>query len=299
MAGPPRIQEIGLPDAPPRARQAHKGSFGRVLLIGGSVGMSGAISLSSVAALRSGVGLATAAVPQLIQSVVASYNPSFMTVGLTCGVDGQLADVNADELTALTANMSAIGIGPGLGRSAAASRLVAALLNDSPCPLVLDADAINIVAQSDWLHTASGTQPIVMTPHPGEFARLTGLSVNEIENDRERAAVEFARTHHRDDRPLVLVLKGARTLVTNGQQIFRNSTGNSGMATGGTGDVLTGIITALLGQGMLPLQAAALAVYVHGLAGDLAAEELSQTGMISSDLLAALPNVWRQLERIA
>lgn len=297
MAEQAGVNVMPLPQLPARLSTGHKGTFGRVLLIGGSVGMAGSISLSGLAALRSGSGLVSVATPKSVQSVVASFNPCYMTIGLDVSETGELAESNsADFLTALRLNeMDAVGIGPGLGQSVAAAALLKLVLGSASCPVVLDADALNIAAQSDLLRHTDRRQPIVITPHPGEFSRLCGQPIPRTPADREQAAIEFAQSCQSSTHPLIVVLKGAGTIVTNGHRMFRNKTGNSGMATGGTGDVLTGIVTSLMGQKMEPLAAAALAVHIHGLAGDLAAAKFSERGMIAADLLDCLPQAWLQL----
>jgi len=268
-----------------RPRDGHKGTFGRVLIIAGSPGMSGAASLAGTAALRSGAGLVTVAVPQSIQSIVASFEPSFTTVGLPCRNDGQLSGETIDVVSQLLTGRDAVGVGPGLGQSEVVGSVIRALIERADVPLILDADALNAVASGSL--SLRRAAPTVMTPHPGEFARLTGRSAGEVETQRESLAVEYARRQG-----VVVVLKGAGTVVTDGTQTYVNTTGNSGMATGGTGDVLTGVITALSGQGMTSYDASVAAVFVHGRAGDLAAGETSERGLIASDLLKWLPHAW-------
>ena len=282
-----------VPTLPGRPENGHKGTFGKVLIVGGSIGMSGAVCLSSVSALRSGSGLVTAAIPRSIQMVVASHEPCVMTIGLSTDPDGQLASISTECIEELLAGKDAVAIGPGLGQSGAATELVAAILEICRVPLIVDADALNIAAARGLLAKRAKQSPCVITPHPGEFSRLTGKPVSDDEETRISTAVEFAMTHR-----LTVVLKGPRTVVTNGERLFINTTGNSGMATGGSGDVLTGIIASLLGQKMNAFEAAALAVHAHGRAGDLAASELGQRGMIASDLLKSLPEAWQKLESI-
>ncbi len=266
----------------------HKGTFGRVSLVGGSLGLTGAVCLSSVAALRSGSGLVTACVPRSVQMLVAAFEPCVMTQGLPDDVAGLLpaTPVVIDEILQ---GKDAVGCGPGLGRSSAAAALTQELLLSAACPVVLDADSLQ--PELPQLLKRERRSACVITPHPGEFSRLTGLSSSEIAGSRERLAAEFAREHS-----TIVVLKGHRTVVTDGSRWFLNSTGNSGMATGGSGDVLTGILTSLLGQGLPAFEAAAIAVHVHGLAGDIAAEKLTPRGMIASDLLNCLPDAWKQLQ---
>lgn len=277
---------------PERAADAHKGTFGRVLAIGGSAGMSGSICLTATAALRGGAGLVTAAVPSSIQSIVANFEASYMTVGLECDRNGQLGDQSVATVQTLVDGMKVVAIGPGLGQSTVAGDLVLSTLKEAPCPVVLDADALNLAAEFKMLgrkDLARNTPDCVITPHPGEFSRLTGLPTDEINRQRESVAVEFAREHG-----ICVVLKGAGTVVTDGARIFVNSTGNPGMATGGSGDVLTGLIAALIAQGLSPFDAAATGVHLHGLAGDIAAEIHSQQALIASDLLCCIGKAWLQ-----
>lgn len=281
-----------VPTLPERPENGHKGTFGKVLLIGGSVGMSGAVCLSSVSALRSGSGLVTAAIPRSIQMVVANHEPCVMTIGLATDTAGQLASLSQELIQGLFAEKDVVAIGPGLGQSVPAAELVRIVLESCCVPLVLDADALNVAA-GGLLARRKKETPCVITPHPGEFSRLTGRAIADDEETRIEMAVEFARTH-----ALTVVLKGRRTVVTNGVRLFINSTGNSGMATAGSGDVLTGIVASLLGQKLAAFEAAALAVHVHGRAGDLAAAEFGQRGMIASDLLKALPQIWQTMEAI-
>jgi NAD(P)H-hydrate epimerase len=262
-----------------------------VLVTGGSVGLSGAACLSATAALRGGAGLVSVAVPKSIQPIVASYEPSYMTIGLPCCGNGLLSDVTVEDVRHLVADKDAIAVGPGLGQSKQVADLVLSLFRESACPIILDADALNVVAGYEMLGRVDSSSPCILTPHPGEFTRLTGLSTAEVQGHREDSARDFAEKHG-----VVVVLKGARTVVTDGARVFVNSTGNSGMATGGSGDVLTGIIAAQIGQGLPLFDAASLAVYVHGRAGDLAAAEMSERGLIASDLLRFLGAAWRELD---
>ena len=278
-----------LPQLPPRRADSHKGDYGRALLVGGSRGMSGAISLAGKAALRSGAGLVTLAVPRTIQDVVAAFESSYMTRGLT-DADGRISASAADEVIELSKRMTAVAVGPGLGRSDALTSFVGRLYREIHKPIVIDADGLFAVAeQSDLLEQPGG--PRIITPHPGEFARLTGEPYEAAQ--RTEAAARLARRDPKNK--TVVVLKGHRTVVTDGLRVSLNQTGNPGMATGGTGDVLTGIITALLCQGLSPFDAARLGVHVHGLAGDLAAEELGQVSMIASDVLDYLPKAFRSV----
>ena len=290
MAEPQILRPFTLPAIPRRPADGHKGTFGKVVVIGGSIGMSGAVSLASVAALRAGSGLVTAAIPRAIQNVVAGYEPCVMTIGLKDDPETGLSEVSEQTVISLIEGRDALAIGPGLGKGSAAARLVESLLRLAMCPVVVDADGLNLSAEAD-LFSRERQCPCVITPHPGEFARLTGRSIADIEKHREEIAQEFAEAHS-----LVVALKGPGTIVTDGIRLFRNTTGNSGMGTGGSGDVLTGIVVSLLGQQLPAFEATALAVHAHGLAGDVAAEQFTERGMIASDLLKCLPEAWRRLE---
>ncbi|WP_339911793.1 NAD(P)H-hydrate dehydratase [Symmachiella dynata] len=274
-----------LPELPARKTDSHKGSFGRALLIAGSRGMSGAACLSGMGALRGGAGLVFVAVPSGIVSIVAGSEPSYLTIPLPEDEAGRLhasaTKILQDEVT----QPDVIAIGPGCGQSQAVTDIVTWLYRDIEKPLVVDADGLNALAMLDALPPAAG--PRILTPHPGEFARLTGTDIKTVQQAREEMAAEFAATHG-----CVLLLKGAGTIITDGRRIAVNSTGNSGMATGGSGDVLTGLIAALLAQGLPAFEAAQLAAHLHGLAGDLAAAELSEPGLIASDLPRYLPTAW-------
>jgi NAD(P)H-hydrate epimerase len=276
-----------LPRLAPRKPDSNKGDFGKALLIGGSRGMAGSISLSGMAALRSGAGLVTVATADAAQPTVAGFEPSLMTAGLPSDSEGRIFAGALDKLRELADRATVVGCGPGLGHSAEITALVVGLYNELRLPMVVDADGLNALASlPDVGATHAG--PRILTPHPGEFARLVRKSqVNTAE--AIPAAVQLAGRFK-----AVVVLKGHRTLVTDGARQYLNSTGNVGMATAGAGDVLTGVITALLGQGMAPFEAAQLGVYIHGLAGDLAAEKLGEVSLIASDLLDFLPAAFRQ-----
>ena len=280
------VSNTPLPRLAERRPASHKGDFGRALLIGGSRGMSGAIALAGTATLRSGAGLVTLAVPGSVQNVVATIEPSYMTQELPEEV-GQIAVLAADTILEMSKPATALALGPGLGRSPTLTALVAKLYSEIRKPMVVDADALFALAEHrDVLSNPGGLR--VLTPHPGEFARLTGLSTGEVQADRQSLARQWAARWQ-----VVLVLKGHRSVITDGRRSTLNTTGNAGMATGGTGDVLTGIITALLGQGLSPLDAARLGAHLHGLAGDLAAAELGEVSLIASDLPHYLPQAFQ------
>jgi NAD(P)H-hydrate epimerase len=276
-----------MPFLAPRLADSNKGSFGRVLVVAGSRGMSGAAVLCGSGALRGGAGLVRVAVPQGILPIVAAGNLCYLTSPLPDDPQGLLsADAEAEVLTLAQANQ-VMALGPGLGQSPAISNLVAAVIRQVTAPVVLDADGLNAVGrQTDWFRQRPA--PLVITPHPGEFARLLGSDVATIQANRQDLAGQFAGANG-----VVLVLKGHQTVVTDGQRLYVNATGNPGMATGGTGDVLTGLIAALLGQGLEAFEAAQLGVHLHGLAGDLARDELGEAGLIASDLVSYLPRAFR------
>jgi len=285
------ITKSPLPTLPPRRPDSHKGDFGRALVVGGSRGMSGAISLAGLATLRSGAGLVTLAVPRSIQEVVAGFNPSYMTHGLA-DANERMVGAAADEVLTLAENIDVLALGPGLGRSAGITDFVAQLYREVKQPMVVDADALFALAQQKELLTQTAG-PRILTPHPGEFARLTGTNPGTDDQSRSLAAGELASATGVLN--TIVVLKGHHTVITDGTRFAVNQTGNPGMATGGTGDVLTGVITALVCQGLAPFDAARLGVHVHGLAGDLAAENLGQVSLIASDLIDYLPTAFQSL----
>lgn len=277
-----------LPHLPPRTPDSHKGDFGSALLIGGSRGMTGAVALAGMAALRSGAGLVRLATPHVCQDVVASFEASYMTAALPCDDAGRISLAARTALEELAAKATVIGCGPGLGRSSELTELVGWLYTHLKQPAVFDADALNALSTQPQLLARAGG-PRILTPHPGEFQRLIGVNERLPRDECERRAAELAQRCG-----VVIVLKGHGTLITDGRQQFHNTTGNPGMATGGTGDVLTGVTTALLGQKLTPLDAARLAAHLHGLAGDLAVAELGQVSLIASDLLDYLPPAFQQ-----
>jgi NAD(P)H-hydrate epimerase len=276
-----------VPKLPPRREDSNKGTFGRVLVISGSRGMSGAAVLSGSAALRAGAGLVRVAVPSEILPLVAVGNPCYMTAPMPQDEHGRFAGAAEAELLALAQANTVVAMGPGLGRSPAITALVSAVVTQVRVPLVLDADGLNAL-HTDRLRERRA--PLVMTPHPGEFSRLTGLDIPTIQSRRQELAARFAFEHG-----VVLVLKGSGSVVTDGRRVYINTTGNPGMATAGSGDVLTGVVAALLAQGLEPFAAAQLGVYLHGSAGDLARAAVGEVGMVASDLLLHLPQAIRGL----
>jgi len=274
-----------VPSLPPRSADAHKGDFGRVLVVGGSGGMIGAVALAANAALRGGAGLVTFAAPRTIQPTVAGLSPAATSIPLACDADGQLSPEAVGQIASAAASADVLAVGPGMAVGETQAAIVAAVL-EIDRPTVLDADGLNnLTAVADWPARRRG--PLVLTPHPGEFGRLTGRPAGEIQDDRAGAAVAAAGQWSGGSAAgqLVCVLKGAGTVVTDGGRVYVNDTGNPGMATGGTGDVLTGLVAALIGQGLSPFDAACLGVWVHGRAGDLAAETFGQASLTAVDVL--------------
>ncbi|QDU27374.1 ATP-dependent (S)-NAD(P)H-hydrate dehydratase [Anatilimnocola aggregata] len=282
-----------LPHLPPRKPDSHKGNFGRAVLIGGSYGMAGAISLSGMACLRSGAGLVQLAVAEPMLAQVACHDPCYMTTPLSCHDDAEFAIPEViDELQKVTEPATCLAIGPGLGRSEVRTKIVQHLYERLPQPLVVDADGLNALADVAQRNGQPPRHPgpRILTPHPGEFSRLTNQKFAS-RAEQVVAAKTFAAQWN-----VVLVLKGQHTLITDGIRHELNQTGNPGMATGGSGDVLTGVITALVCQGLAPFEAAVLGCHVHGLAGDLAATEVGQVSLIATDLVRFLPPAFQRLE---
>ncbi len=276
-----------LPRVPPRHPESHKGDFGTVLVIGGSLGMAGAPALAGMAALRGGAGLVRVAVPEPCLAITAGFEPSFMVFPLPADRKGRVRAAAYDRIRRRAAGCDWLVLGPGLGRSLGLDVLVARLYRECPLPMVVDADALNALARGDGTLPEPGG-PRVLTPHPGEFRRLVPSAACVRSWDEKWEAAADCASRWR----VVLVLKGHRTFVTDGVRRYLNRTGNPGMATGGSGDVLCGLIAALGAQGFDPFSAAQLGVYLHGTAGDLAAAELGHQGMIASDLVRCLPRAF-------
>ena len=278
----PRIEVITSSCAqallPTRAADAHKGDFGRVLLVAGSAGKTGAACLAGMGALRSGAGLVTVATPETCRGAVSAWMPEYMTLGLDDSGDGRVRSTAVDKL--LHEPHDVLAVGPGLGLGAEVTKFVQTLVRQSVGPLVLDADALNaFTGDSSGLCGGAGCE-VVITPHPGEMARLVGIGTDEVQASRIEVAREFART-----RQIYVVLKGARTVVaTPGGNTWINVTGNAGMATGGTGDLLTGVISSWIAQSLNVEQACVLGVFLHGLAGDLAVAKHGEVALLASDV---------------
>lgn len=266
-----------LPDRDPCG---HKGSFGKILLLCGSLGFTGAAYLAAMGALRTGAGLTFLGVPESIYAIEAVKLNEPVVFPLP-DADGKLSAEAIPEILSRLSNMDAVLIGCGLGQSKGTLAVVRAVLENAKCPVVVDADGINLLsAHKDILRGRACVT--ILTPHDGEFARIH----EPVGQDRIASAVSAA-----NDLGCIMLLKGHETVITDGHAVYLNHTGNPGMAVGGSGDVLAGMIVSLLGQGIEPLQAAACGAWLHGAAGDLCAEELGQYAMLPSDMLNALPRL--------
>ena len=309
--GPTLIAPIGSPDdaivsslqlnliapheiAPligPRPLAANKGSFGHVLVIGGSVGKAGSVAMAGMAALRTGAGLSTVATPKSVLATVAGFHPEVMTEPLDETDAGTISTRASERLDALMKGMTVLAVGPGISRNPETSEFVRSLVVKTKTPLVLDADGLNAFEdRADELNGKGRT--LVITPHPGEMARLTGLTITAVQRDRINVARTFAREHE-----LIVVLKGHRTLIAQPDgTIWVNATGNPGMATGGTGDILTGMVAGLIAQNPERIAEAVIAaVHLHGLAGDVARESMGEHSLVATDLVKALPEAFRRV----
>ena len=268
-----------LPDRDP---WGHKGTYGKILLLCGSRGYTGAAALAAMGALRSGSGLVYLGVPESIYSIEAVKLTEPVVFPLP-DKDGMLSIQAIPLITEILGKVDAVLIGPGLGQSEDTHAVVEAVLGQYTGPVVLDADGINVLSgHKDVLRGRK--QPTILTPHDGEFCRLGGV----IGKDRPESAIQLAR-----ELDVIVLLKGHETVITDGINCYINHTGNPGMAVGGSGDVLAGIIVALLGQGIAPLESAACAAWLHGTAGDICAESIGQYGMLPSDILHALPRLMK------
>jgi len=279
-----------IPRLKPRAADAHKGDFGKICIIAGSIGMSGAAALAGRAALRAGAGLVRVATPQSILPIVASIEPSFTTIPLPEDNAGRIAASAANTILNLIPDNDCFAFGPGLGITQGVSSVLERLLEQKGLRLIIDADGLNNLSKiNDW--PRKNKADIILTPHPGEMKRLwAGLFRTPLPTDRKIQAMQMA-----NKTGTIVVLKGKGTIVTDGEKLYVNKTGNPGMATGGTGDVLTGVITALIGQGLSNFDAAVLGVYVHGLAGDIAAKKFGQISLIATDIVESLADAFKKI----
>lgn len=276
-----------IPKLKPRAVDAHKGDFGKVCIIAGSIGMSGAAALAGRAALRAGAGLVRVATPKSVLPIVASIEPSFTTIALPEDNDGKISAKAINIILDAASENDAVAFGPGIGISGELKTILQTLLEQENLRLIIDADGLNNLAGiKDWSGRLKAEA--ILTPHPGEMKRLwQGLFREELPSERQQQAVQLAQKTK-----TIVALKGAGTVVSDDEKVYINKTGNPGMATAGSGDVLTGVITALMGQGLSNFDATVLGVYIHGLAGDIAAEKVDQVSLIATDIIEALSNAF-------
>jgi len=305
MAGDIRVLDISIPaeavkEAPimanlltrentaglikPRTADSHKGTYGHLFILAGSAGKTGAAVMAAQAAMRAGVGLVTLGVPESLNDIFEEKLTEVMTVPLPETAERSLAPEALEKILCELAGKTALALGPGISTNAGTAKLVEKLLPKVKVPMLIDADGLNILA-IDETPLKKVKAPVVLTPHPGEMGRLLGVLAREVQADRPAAALDLARQFNAP-----VVLKGARTLVASpAGEFYINPTGNPGMATAGTGDVLTGVIGSFMAQGIDAFGAARLGVYIHGSAGDMAALEKGQQGLIASDIIEALP----------
>ena len=278
-----------IPELKPRTADSHKGDFGRVCIVGGSFGMAGAVSLAGRAALRAGAGLVRIATAKSVAGIVASMEPCCMTEALAEDSSGRISGRGINAVVKLCGENDVLAFGPGVGISNGIRTILEKLIEQEGVKLVIDADGLNNLAKiKNWPKKLKAD--VILTPHPGEMKRLwSGLSREVLAEDRIIQATELAKKTN-----ATVVLKGAGTVVSDGEKIYTNTTGNPGMATAGSGDVLTGVITALVGQGLDDFDACVLGVYIHGLAGDLAAERVGQVSLVATDIIESLCGAFKR-----
>jgi ADP-dependent NAD(P)H-hydrate dehydratase len=279
-----------VPKPKPRPVEGHKGTFGRIYVVAGSIGMTGAAALVGRASLRAGAGLVRVATAKSALPIVASIEPSYTTAPLAEDNAGRISAKAINAILDAAAENDVVAIGPGMGQSPGLRSIVEALLQQEGLHLVIDGDGLNNLSKlTNWPKKRKAN--MTLTPHPGEMARLwSGLFREDMPHDRRETATRMASTAG-----AVVALKGAGTVVADANRIYVNTTGNPGMATAGSGDVLTGIIAALMGQGMDNFDSTVLGVYVHGLAGDIAADRLGQISIMATDIIDALPDAFKKM----
>jgi hydroxyethylthiazole kinase-like uncharacterized protein yjeF len=275
-----------------RNPDGHKGTYGHALIVGGSFGKSGAAAMAGMSALRSGAGLSTIAAPRSVVPMVAAFTPEIMTEPLLETDLGTISPEAHEQMARLLEGKDVIALGPGIGRYPATVDFVQKFVQECKVPLVIDADGLNAFERQTQ-KLSGAKRPLVLTPHPGEMSRLTGLSTAEVQKDRIGVARKFAAEHS-----CIVVLKGHRTLIALPDgSVWVNVTGNPGMATGGTGDVLTGIVAGLLAQTPDVAMAVRAAVYLHGLAGDVAREKVGEPSLVAGDLITHLPEAFKRAKQ--
>lgn len=273
-----------------REKDTHKGNYGSVLIIGGSTGLTGAVCLCACACLRVGAGVVRVGVPKSLNNIFEIKLTEVMSIPLPESEKGVLGERAYFEIKRILNRIDVLAIGPGISTHHAVRRLVIKILRYIDKPVVLDADGINVLAQNIEVLNKRRAKDLILTPHLGEFSRLINISCEEIKKRRKLLVKEFSRKYN-----LIFVLKGNRTIISDGVELFENKTGNPGMATAGSGDVLTGIISGLLAQGIKPIDAARWGVYLHGLAGDWGARNKTEPGLIAGDIVEYLPVVLKYL----
>ncbi|MDP3920315.1 MAG: NAD(P)H-hydrate dehydratase [Candidatus Omnitrophota bacterium] len=272
-----------------RSSKSHKGDYGRVFILAGSKGLAGAAHLAGMGALRSGAGLVTVGVPEKIYGVVARREAEVMVKPFASTANGSLSLKALPDIRRFLKTQDVCGLGPGLSQHPQTQKLIRDLVSKAEGPIVIDADGLNAFRGHEGA-LKKHRRPLILTPHPGEFQRLFGGKVSHDDAGRKKQAGGIAKQFG-----VVMILKGHRTVVAAPDgKIYRNTTGNPGMATGGTGDVLTGVVAALLGQGLKPFEAACAGVYIHGLAGDLAAKKVGQLSLTAGDIIQYLPAAIRK-----
>jgi NAD(P)H-hydrate epimerase len=280
----------------PRARDSNKGSFGHVLVIGGSLGKAGAAAMAGMSALRTGAGLSTVATPKSVLATVAGFHPELMTEPCEETEAGtiSLRALEYAHIDNLVKGKTVLAVGPGISRHDETAEFVRTVVDKYKTPIVLDADGLNAFDGKAEKLNGKG-RVLVITPHPGEMARLTGLSIPEVQRDRIGIARSFARDHG-----VIVVLKGHRTLIAQPDgEVWVNTTGNPGMATGGTGDVLTGMVAGMIAQNPQRVtEAVTAAVHLHGLAGDIACETMGEQSLVATDLITALPEAFQRVREL-
>jgi ADP-dependent NAD(P)H-hydrate dehydratase / NAD(P)H-hydrate epimerase len=309
--GPTFVADIGSPEAAivsvlqlnvitahdigrlvvPRPAESNKGTYGSVLVVGGSLGKAGAAAMAGMAALRAGAGLSTVATAKSVLGTVAGFHPELMTEPLPETDAGTISTAAQDRIAGLAKGRTVLAIGPGISRDPQTAQLVRSLVSGLQLPMVVDADGLNAFEErTEELNGRSRT--LVITPHPGEMARLVGSSIADVQKDRLGVARKFAREHE-----LIVVLKGHRTLVVRPDgEAWVNTTGNPGMATGGTGDILTGMVAGMIAQHPKnAFEAVLAAVHLHGLAGDVARESVGEHSLVATDLLQGMPEAFRRV----
>jgi hydroxyethylthiazole kinase-like uncharacterized protein yjeF len=313
--GPTLVAEIGSPEAAivsalqlnvinardvagligPRPADSNKGSYGHVLVVGGSLGKAGSVAMAGMAALRTGAGLSTVATPKSVLGTVAGFHPELMTEPLSETDAGAISSSAGDRIEKLAEGKSVLAVGPGISRDPQTAELVRTLVAQLQLPMVVDADGLNAFEGRAAELNGKG-RTLVITPHPGEMARLVGCTIADVQKDRLGVARKFAREHG-----VIVVMKGHRTLVVQpGGEAWVNTTGNPGMSTGGTGDILTGMVAGMIAQhSKQAFQAVLAAVHLHGLAGDVMRESVGEHSLVATDLLKGLPEAFRRTREMA